>query len=260
MWREPAADGGPPNNWLSNFGGSAWEWDAATKQFYYHSFLKQQPDLNWRNPQLQEAMLNVLRFWLDRGVDGFRVDVLWLLIKDDQFRDNPLNPGYQSNGPSSTRLLPVYNADRPETHELVAAMRSVLDEYPHRVFIGEIYFSVKQLVNYYGKDLRGAGESVFQFSADPLRLEHGIEIRSKQVEVIPIRGAALKIVENMDASLSVPTATSQRRIPVKLLDENRRIINRVSSGKRSRQGFLHASDCLGLAARAGSVSTTQRWF
>jgi alpha-glucosidase len=93
LWREPAADGGPPNNWLSNFGGSAWEWDAATKQFYYHSFLKQQPDLNWRNPQLREAMLNVLRFWLDRGVDGFRVDVLWLLIKDDQFRNNPPNPG-----------------------------------------------------------------------------------------------------------------------------------------------------------------------
>jgi alpha-glucosidase len=156
LWRDAAPNGGPPNNWLSNFGGSAWEWDAATEQFYYHSFLKQQPDLNWRNPQLREAMLNVLRFWLDRGVDGFRVDVLWLLIKDDQFRDNPPNPGYQSNGPSSNRLLPVYNADRPETHELVAAMRSVLDEYPQRVFIGEIYLSVKQLVSYYGKDLRGA--------------------------------------------------------------------------------------------------------
>ena len=99
------------------------------------------------------------------------MDVLWLLIKDDQFRDNPPNPGYQSNGPSSNRLLPVYNADRPETHELVAAMRSVLDEYPERVFIGEIYLSVKQLVSYYGKDLQARiCLSIFSLS---LRLERG---------------------------------------------------------------------------------------
>lgn len=156
LWRDASANGGPPNNWLSNFGGSGWEWDTATKQFYYHSFLKQQPDVNWGNPQLREAMLNVLRFWLDRGVDGFRVDVLWLLIKDDQFRDNPPNPGYQSNGPSSNRLLSVYSADRPETQALVADMRTVLDEYAERVFIGEIYLPAKQLVAYYGKGLRGA--------------------------------------------------------------------------------------------------------
>jgi len=89
LWRDPRADGGPPNNWLSNFGGSAWEWDAHTGQYYYHSFLKEQPDLNWRNPEVVSAMHDVLRFWLKRGVDGFRVDVLWLLIKDDRWRDNP---------------------------------------------------------------------------------------------------------------------------------------------------------------------------
>ena len=79
---------------MSHFGGPAWEWDETTKQYYYHSFLKEQPDLNWRNPAVKQAMYDVLRFWLDRGVDGFRVDVLWMLIKDDQFRDNPVNPGY----------------------------------------------------------------------------------------------------------------------------------------------------------------------
>ena len=77
---------------MSHFGGSAWEWDQQTGQYYYHSFLKEQPDLNWRTPAVKEAMCNVLRFWLDRGVDGFRVDVIWLVIKDDQFRDNPPNP------------------------------------------------------------------------------------------------------------------------------------------------------------------------
>jgi len=76
IWRDPGPDGGPPNNWLSTFGGSAWELDAASGQYYYHAFLKEQPDLNWRHPEVQQAMLDVLRFWLDRGVDGFRVDVI----------------------------------------------------------------------------------------------------------------------------------------------------------------------------------------
>ena len=148
--------GGPPNNWLSRFGGSAWEWDETTKQYYYHSFLKQQPDLNWRNPAVKQAMYDALRFWLDRGVDGFRVDVLWLLIKDDQFRDNPVNPGYVPGDSSHSRLLPLYTANRPEVHAIVAEMRSVIDAYPDRVLIGEIYLPISQLVTYYGHDLKGA--------------------------------------------------------------------------------------------------------
>src|SRR3954452_2059842 len=92
IWHDPGPDGGPPNNWLSNFGGSAWQLDEKTGQYYYHAFLAEQPDLNWRNPEVVEAMLGVLRFWLERGVDGFRVDVIWHLIKDADFRDNPRNP------------------------------------------------------------------------------------------------------------------------------------------------------------------------
>src|ERR1700761_7842726 len=95
LWHDPAADGGPPNNWLSHFGGSAWELDERTGQYYYHSFLKEQPDLNWRNPAVRAAMHDVLRFWMRRGVDGFRVDVLWNLIKDDRWRDNPPNPDWR---------------------------------------------------------------------------------------------------------------------------------------------------------------------
>jgi alpha-glucosidase len=156
IWRDPAPDGGPPNNWLANFGGSGWEFDATTNQYYYHAFLKEQPDLNWRNPDVRRAMLDVLRFWLDRGVDGFRVDVLWLLIKDDQFRDNPPNPGWQPHHAGIGRLLQQYSADQPEIFDVVGEMRAVLDAYPERVLIGEIYLPVERLVAYYGKDMRGA--------------------------------------------------------------------------------------------------------
>src|SRR3954454_18674374 len=95
IWRDPAPDGGPPNNWLSVFGGSAWQWDAATGQYYLHSFAVEQPDLNWWNPEVESAVFDAIRFWLDKGVDGFRVDVIYYLIKDNQFRDNPPNPAYR---------------------------------------------------------------------------------------------------------------------------------------------------------------------
>jgi alpha-glucosidase len=155
LWRDPASDGGPPNNWLSNFGGSAWEWDAATRQYYYHCFLKEQPDLNWRNPAVVAAMHEVLRFWLRKGVAGFRIDVLWMLIKDDQWRDNPPNPAYRAGMPPFHSQLPLYTTDRPETQEIVAGLRAVADEFDDRVLIGEIYLPLDRLVAYYGKDLRG---------------------------------------------------------------------------------------------------------
>jgi alpha-glucosidase len=150
IWRDQ------PNNWTSNFGGSAWEFDELTGQYYYHSFLKQQPDLNWRNPAVKAAMFDVLRFWLQKGVDGFRVDVMWLIIKDDQFRDNPPNPGYHAGLSSNNRFLPVYNTNRSEVHAIVAKMRSLIDEFSNRVLIGEIYLPVAELMTYYGKHLKGA--------------------------------------------------------------------------------------------------------
>jgi alpha-glucosidase len=155
IWHDAAPGGGLPNNWLSVFGGKAWEWDAATGQYYYHAFLKEQPDLNWRNPRVRMAMYDVIRFWLDRGVDGFRIDVLWHLIKDDQFRDDPPNPGYQPGDAEHRRHLQLYSTDRPEVHEVVSEMRALFNEYDERVMIGEIYLPIERLVAYYGLERPG---------------------------------------------------------------------------------------------------------
>jgi alpha-glucosidase len=156
LWRDAKPDGGYPNNWMSNFGGPGWSWDEGTGQFYYHSFLKEQPDLNWHNPNVRAAMYGAMRFWLDRGVDGFRMDVLWLLIKDAEFRDNLPNPEWVPGASSFWSVLPTYTANQPETHVIVREMRRVLDEYEDRVLIGEIYLPPPELVRYYGEGLDGA--------------------------------------------------------------------------------------------------------
>jgi alpha-glucosidase len=150
IWRPPAAGGGPPNNWRSEFGGSAWTWDPATGEHYYHAFLDKQPDLNWRNPEVQAAMLDVLRFWLDKGVDGFRIDVIWHVIKDEQFRDNPRNPAWKPGDPAHHDLLATYSTDRPEVHSIIAKMRDLVNSYEGRVLIGEVYLPIERLMTYYG--------------------------------------------------------------------------------------------------------------
>jgi alpha-glucosidase len=150
LWQDPAPDGAPPNNWVSEFGGSAWQWDETSGQYYYHAFLKEQPDLNWRNPAVRHAMYDAMRFWLARGVDGFRIDVLWHLIKDEKWRDDPPNPGWQPGDPGSRRLLRVHSSDQDEVFEIVREMRQVSDEFPARVLIGELYLPLERLVAYYG--------------------------------------------------------------------------------------------------------------
>jgi alpha-glucosidase len=156
IWRDPAPGGGPPNNWLSTFGGSAWTLDAATGQYYLHTYLREQPDLDWRNPAVEAEMLAVMRFWLDRGVDGLRVDAVQNVIKDDRFRDNPPNPAFRPGDDPFTRMLRVWSGDRPEVHDVIARMRRVLEEYGgDRVLIGEIYNTPERVVAYYGRD--GAG-------------------------------------------------------------------------------------------------------
>jgi oligo-1,6-glucosidase/alpha-glucosidase len=150
IWRDPAADGGPPNNWVSDFGGSSWEWDATTNQYYLHAFLKEQPDLNWRNPSLREAMIAVLRFWLDRGVDGFRIDVLWHIVKAEGLPDNPINLDWTADRTQRDQLIQLYSTDQPEAHAISAEFRALADSYRDRLLIGEIFLPGERLTRWYG--------------------------------------------------------------------------------------------------------------
>jgi alpha-glucosidase len=152
IWRDPAADGGPPNNWRSFFGGPAWTFDPLTGQYYLHQFVPQQPELNYRNPEVRQAMLDAMRFWLERGVDGFRVDVIWLMIKDAELRDEPLNPQWNGVNPHAA-LRHLYSADQPEVHDVIREMRQLLDEYDDRMMVGEIYLPNERLMAYYGANL-----------------------------------------------------------------------------------------------------------
>ena len=155
IWRDPTPDGGPPNNWISDFGGSSWEWDEATGQYYLHAFLKEQPDLNWRNPEVRSAMLDVMRFWFDRGVDGFRIDVLWHMVKAEGLPDNPPNPHYRPGMGEMNRVMQLNSTDQPEVHGIAAEMRSLADQYGERLLVGEIYLPVERLVRYYGVEAPG---------------------------------------------------------------------------------------------------------
>ena len=155
VWRDGkgvGADGKPlpPNNWVSLFGGSAWEYDAKTKQFYYHEFYKQQPDLNWRNPAVEKAMFDSVRFWLDRGVAGFRLDAIPTLFEDLQLRDEPITGGTNAQG--DPNLSDIYTNNLPEVHDVVRRLRSLIDSYPgDLVLIGETYLpNIQELDKWYG--------------------------------------------------------------------------------------------------------------
>ncbi len=171
IWRDPTPGGGPPNNWESNFGGPAWEWDAPTGQYYLHLFHTKQPDLNWRNPQVRQAIYGAMRFWLDRGVDGFRIDVLNMLIKDEQLRDNPFNADWQPGDPPWMRQHKLYSDDQPEMQEIVQEMRQLVEQYGagQRVLIGEIYLPLPRLMRYYGQELNGVH---LPFNFQLIELEH----------------------------------------------------------------------------------------
>jgi len=134
---------------------SNWAWDPVAQQFFWHRFFSHQPDLNFDNPDAIEAVKNVMRFWLRKGVDGFRVDVIWHLIKDAEFRDNPPNPYYHEGRPPHETILTQYSTDQPEVHEVVAEMRRVTEEFDSRVLIGEVYLKPGELAPYYGATADG---------------------------------------------------------------------------------------------------------
>ncbi|WP_447979548.1 glycoside hydrolase family 13 protein [Candidatus Nitrospira bockiana] len=134
LWADAGPYGRPPSNWVAVFGGSAWEWDRRTNQYYLHSFLKEQPDLNWSHPGVQQAMHDVMRFWLDRGVDGFRLDAINWIGKDDRW---PNNPRRFFAVRSYLRRIQRYNRDQPLTHDVLKLLRRWTDAYPGAVMVGE---------------------------------------------------------------------------------------------------------------------------
>jgi alpha-glucosidase len=152
VWADPAPNGGPPNNWLSRFGGSAWRWDEKTGQYYYHSFLTGQPDLNWRNAEVRAAMAEVLRFWMRRGVDGFRVDASAVLIEDALLRDDPVDPEAGESKPPPQRLKRIFSDDRRESMSCIEDIRKVIDEFDGRLLCGEVQGKIDRIGHFYGND------------------------------------------------------------------------------------------------------------
>lgn len=139
VWADPKADGSPPNNWQSVFGGPAWTWDARRGQYYMHNFLREQPQLNVHNPEVQEALLGVAKFWLDRGVDGFRVDAINFAMHDRDLRDNP--PAPAGKGPRTRPFdfqLKVHNQSHPDIPKFVERIRALTDQYPGRFTVAEV--------------------------------------------------------------------------------------------------------------------------
>jgi len=150
IWRDPAPGGGPPNNWISDFGGSAWTLDPATGQYYLHAFLAEQPDLNWRNPAVVEAMTAAMRFWLDRGADGFRIDVLWHIVKAEGLPDNPVNPDWRPGRTERDRLIQAHSTDQPEALALAQGFRRLADGYGEKLLVGEVFLPDERLARWYG--------------------------------------------------------------------------------------------------------------
>lgn len=191
-WRDSAGPGRPPNNWTAAFlGGPAWTWDPRSRQWYLHSFLPQQPDLNWGNPEVVEAMRATLRFWLDRGVDGFRVDVVHYLGKD------PALPSGQRTG----NHVPVPISDRWTTHEILRDLRVLLDSYPgQRMMVGEVYIlSTARVAQYYGQ----GDELHLAFNFPPLYAPWDAEAWAKRIrrveeELGPRRAWPTWVLSNHD--------------------------------------------------------------
>jgi alpha-glucosidase len=149
IWRDGKAAGQPPNNWTSTFGGSAWKFDSTTNQYYYHYFYVEQPDLNWRNPAVKDAMFDVTRWWYKRGVSGFRLDAVDTLYEDPKLLDNPILPGVNAFGDPNEEKK--YNDKLPEVHDTLRELRKVADEY-NAVLIGETWTAnIAELNLYYGK-------------------------------------------------------------------------------------------------------------
>ena len=240
LWRD-GRDDGPPNNWKAAFGGNAWTWDEHTSQWYLHLFLPEQPDLNWANPEVAEAMHGTLRFWLDRGVDGFRADVVHLIGKDEALPDQPEELAHRD-------LVWLHN--HPRTHELLRDIRKVLDSYPgERAMVGEVNLrSAELLAPYYGRG--DELHMVFNFSLlrakwDPARW--AALIAESEAALGPSDGWPVWVLSNHD--------TPRHRTRYGGSQERARVAATVLLTLRGTP-FLYAGEELGL--QDAEISEAQR--
>lgn len=189
VWRDGKKPGAPPNNWLSQVSGSGWHYSPVTDQWYWAAFLPFQPDLNYRNREVKETMFNVLRFWLDKGVDGFRLDIIGAIFEDEQFRDNPLShrlmPGSESNDKFFRSAEMIENL--PETIAFAKELRAVLDEYHGRFLLGETFGTMNDLRDFTGRDKPDGlhGAFVFKSLSTPMKARRIVRLIEEQEEFFP---------------------------------------------------------------------------
>jgi alpha-glucosidase len=226
IWADARAGERYPNNWTSEAGGSVWEWDEGSGQFYLHSHLREQPDLNWRNPEVRSAMLDVLRFWLDRGVDGVRIDVAHMLMKDPGLRDNPENPDgspnpYDVQHPEFTSQLHVNDRMHPDLHEVLREIRRVADAYGgDRVTIGEVEATEwERWAAYFGEELDElALPFAFQLIETPWEAPALAEVLGELEAALPEGGWPILALGNHDRPrLATRLGRSQARVAAMLL-------------------------------------------
>ncbi|HEY5890874.1 MAG TPA: alpha-amylase family glycosyl hydrolase [Acidimicrobiia bacterium] len=242
VWEDPKEDGSPPNNWVSVFSGPAWSLDETTGQYYRHTYLAHQPDLNWRNPELVEAMLGVARFWLDRGVDGFRVDAAHQMMKDPLNRDNPPTPPdyprpWKFMGEYDD-FIHLYDLGHPDVHAAHRAFRAVLDEYPqHPVSVGEIHiFDLPEWASYYGEEL------------DQFHMPFNFHLMATQWDPIRIRAIIETVLWNVPVGAWTNWTMGNHdeiRLATRIGLDNARIVGMLLLTLRGTP-FLYYGDELGM--------------
>ena len=202
VWADAKPDGSPPNNWLSAFGGPAWTLDEKTGQYYLHNFLPQQPDLNWWNPAVRDAFDDIYRFWFDRGVAGFRIDVAHGIVKDRELRDNPVAtpddpPHVRAHGQRT-----IYNVERPEVHDVLRRWRALANTYdPPRILLGETYVrDVKTMGRFYGTGDELHLAFNFTYLHAPFQARALAQVVAESERVIPDVGWPVWTVSNHDVS------------------------------------------------------------